>query len=94
MIDQEKEISEEEASTTMVEGVRHLPPRRSELYDLGDFGYVLGKKIGEGTYARVHKAYYYDFKRGIRLQLACKIFDLKDAPKVSRTILYIHELNY
>ncbi|KAF7992209.1 hypothetical protein HCN44_001534 [Aphidius gifuensis] len=57
-----------------------LSPRNSEVHALEERGYIIGKKIGEGSYATVHQAEYYCNDRSKKIQLACKIYDKEKAP--------------
>lgn len=57
-----------------------LSPRNSEVNALEQRGYIIGKKIGQGSYATVHLADYLDASSK-RMRLACKIFDRDKAPK-------------
>lgn len=60
----------------------HLSPRSSEVNALEQRGYIIGKKIGQGSYATVHLADYVDLKAGQKkMSLACKIFDKEKAPR-------------
>lgn len=52
----------------------------SDLTDLKNRGYIIGKKIGIGAYATVSKAYYLN-QTGRHTLLACKIVNKKKAPK-------------
>lgn len=56
-------------------------PKESELNALAQRGYVIGHKIGQGSYASVHIADYVDGNTPKRLRLACKIFDKEKAPR-------------
>ncbi|GLV36634.1 uncharacterized protein CBL_07869 [Carabus blaptoides fortunei] len=59
-----------------------LSPRSSEVNALEQRGYLIGKKIGQGSYATVHLADYIDLKAGQKkMSLACKIFDKEKAPR-------------
>jgi len=60
--------------------VKNNGPRHSEIFALERRGYMLGKKIGQGSYAMVHLANYVDHTNYRRLHLACKIFDKAKAP--------------
>lgn len=44
-------------------------------------GYLIGKKIGQGSYATVHLADYVDGSGPKKMRLACKIFDKEKAPR-------------
>ncbi|XP_034231689.1 testis-specific serine/threonine-protein kinase 3-like [Thrips palmi] len=57
-----------------------LSPRNSEVKALEQRGYLIGRKVGQGSYAIVHAA---DFNDGSdkRMKLACKIFDKDKAPR-------------
>lgn len=57
-----------------------LSPRNSEVNALEQRGYLIGKKIGQGSYATVHLAEYVDGTSSKKLRLACKIFDKEKAP--------------
>jgi len=56
-----------------------LAPTPSEIIALEKKGYILSKKIGQGSYATVHLADYTEGTR--RVKLACKVFDKERAPK-------------
>lgn len=59
-----------------------LSPRNSEISALEQRGYLIGKKIGQGSYATVHLADYVDGSQSQKkMRLACKIFDKEKAPK-------------
>ncbi|XP_078033887.1 testis-specific serine/threonine kinase [Augochlora pura] len=58
-----------------------LSPRNSEVNALEQRGYLIGKKIGQGSYATVHLAEYVDGTSSKKLRLACKIFDKEKAPE-------------
>lgn len=58
-----------------------LQPRTSEMEALEQRGYIIGSKIGQGSYATVHLADYFDPITQKRQRLACKIFDKKRAPQ-------------
>ncbi|KAF2905339.1 hypothetical protein ILUMI_00841 [Ignelater luminosus] len=59
-----------------------LSPRNSEINALEQRGYLIGKKIGQGSYATVHLADYVDSTSGPKkMRLACKIFDKEKAPR-------------
>ncbi|EZA58692.1 testis-specific serine/threonine-protein kinase 3 [Ooceraea biroi] len=58
----------------------HLSPRNSEVNALEQRGYLIGKKIGQGSYATVHLAEYIDGTNSKKMRLACKIFDKEKAP--------------
>ncbi|KAK6635270.1 hypothetical protein RUM43_007849 [Polyplax serrata] len=58
-----------------------LSPRNSEVNALEQRGYLIGKKIGQGSYATVHVADYVDENSKRKMRLACKIFDKEKAPK-------------
>ncbi|XP_030764103.1 testis-specific serine/threonine-protein kinase 2 [Sitophilus oryzae] len=58
-----------------------LSPRNSEVNALEQRGYLIGKKIGQGSYATVHLADYVDNTGPKKMRLACKIFDKEKAPK-------------
>lgn len=66
-----------------------LSPKNSELTALEQRGYVIGKKIGQGSYATVHIADYFgapsnnsgNSSQVKKMRLACKIFDKEKAPK-------------
>lgn len=58
-----------------------LSPRSSEVNALEQRGYLIGKKIGQGSYATVHLAEYCDASSPKRMHLACKIFDKEKAPR-------------
>lgn len=58
-----------------------LSPRTSEVNALEQRGYLIGKKIGQGSYATVHLADYVDGSGGKKMRLACKIFDKDKAPR-------------
>lgn len=58
-----------------------LSPRNSEINALEQRGYLIGKKIGQGSYATVHVADYVDQNSNRKMRLACKIFDKEKAPK-------------
>ncbi|KAH0568660.1 testis-specific serine/threonine-protein kinase 3 isoform X1 [Cotesia glomerata] len=57
-----------------------LSPRNSEVSALEERGYLIGKKIGQGSYATVHLADYLDNNSSKKMRLACKIFDKEKAP--------------
>ncbi|KAK5647657.1 hypothetical protein RI129_002549 [Pyrocoelia pectoralis] len=60
---------------------KRLSPRSSEINALEQRGYLIGKKIGQGSYATVHLADYVDGNStSKRMRLACKIFDKEKAP--------------
>ncbi|KAK0090788.1 hypothetical protein PV325_003808 [Microctonus aethiopoides] len=60
---------------------RSLSPRNSEVNALEERGYLIGKKIGQGSYATVHLAEYVEGPpNSKKMRLACKIFDKKKAP--------------
>jgi len=56
-----------------------MSPTTSEVNALEKKGYVISRKIGQGSYATVHLAEYTE--TGRRDKLACKIFDKERAPK-------------
>jgi serine kinase len=56
-----------------------MSPTASEVNALEKKGYVISRKIGQGSYATVHLAEYSE--GGRRVKLACKIFDKDRAPK-------------
>ncbi|XP_066245758.1 testis-specific serine/threonine-protein kinase 3 [Euwallacea similis] len=58
-----------------------LSPRNSEVNALEQRGYLIGKKIGQGSYATVHLSDYVDSAGPKKMPLACKIFDKEKAPK-------------
>lgn len=58
-----------------------LSPRNSEVSALEQRGYLIGKKIGQGSYATVHLADYVDTSGPKKMNLACKIFDKEKAPR-------------
>ncbi|XP_046741070.1 testis-specific serine/threonine-protein kinase 2 [Diprion similis] len=58
-----------------------LSPRNSEVNALEQRGYLIGKKIGQGSYATVHLADYVDGTSPKKMRLACKIFDKEKAPR-------------
>nr|CAD7588021.1 unnamed protein product [Timema genevievae] len=58
-----------------------LSPRNSEVNALEQRGYLIGKKIGQGSYATVHLSDYVDGTTSKKMRLACKIFDKEKAPK-------------
>lgn len=58
-----------------------LSPRSSEVNALEQRGYIIGKKIGQGSYATVHLAEYVDGPNPRKMRLACKIFDKEKAPR-------------
>ena len=58
-----------------------LSPRNSEVTALEQRGYLIGKKIGQGSYATVHLSEYFDSATSKRMRLACKIFDREKAPR-------------
>lgn len=59
-----------------------LSPRNSEISALEQRGYLIGKKVGQGSYATVHIADYVDGSHmQKKMPLACKIFDKERAPK-------------
>ncbi|XP_034231688.1 testis-specific serine/threonine-protein kinase 1-like [Thrips palmi] len=58
-----------------------LSPRNSEVAALEQRGYLVGKKVGQGTYATVHAAEYVDAAANRKLRLACKVFDKDKAPR-------------
>lgn len=57
-----------------------LLPRDSEMNALGQRGYTIGRKIGQGSYATVHLAEFIEDTSQKRMRLACKIFDKQKAP--------------
>ncbi|XP_071453559.1 testis-specific serine/threonine-protein kinase 3 [Hetaerina americana] len=57
-----------------------LVSKNSELEALEQRGYLIGKKIGQGSYATVHLAEYIDGTNLKKTRLACKIFDKEKAP--------------
>ncbi|XP_063991407.1 testis-specific serine/threonine-protein kinase 1 [Diachasmimorpha longicaudata] len=57
-----------------------LSPRNSEISALEERGYLIGKKIGQGSYATVHLAEYVAGSGTKKMRLACKIFDREKAP--------------
>lgn len=59
----------------------NLIPHNSEERALEERGYHIGKKIGQGSYAKVYTSYHIDDKSQKRTRLACKIFDKDKAPK-------------
>ncbi|XP_018393601.1 PREDICTED: testis-specific serine/threonine-protein kinase 2 isoform X1 [Cyphomyrmex costatus] len=59
---------------------KRLSPRNSEVNALEQRGYLIGKKIGQGSYATVHLAEYIDGASMKKMRLACKIFDKEKAP--------------
>ncbi|XP_012266943.2 testis-specific serine/threonine-protein kinase 2 [Athalia rosae] len=58
-----------------------LSPRNSEVNALEQRGYLIGKKIGQGSYATVHLSDYVDGTSPKKMRLACKIFDKEKAPR-------------
>lgn len=58
-----------------------LQPRTSEMEALALRGYIVGAKIGQGSYATVHIADYKDPNTEKHQRLACKIFDRDKAPQ-------------
>ncbi|KAG8311012.1 testis-specific serine/threonine-protein kinase 1 [Homalodisca vitripennis] len=58
-----------------------LHPRTSEMEALAQRGYIVGSKIGQGSYATVHLADYQDHNSDKHQRLACKIFDKDRAPQ-------------
>jgi len=56
-----------------------MSPTASEVNALEKKGYVISRKIGQGSYATVHLAEYSE--GGRRVKLACKIFDKERAPR-------------
>lgn len=58
-----------------------LKPQTSEIRALEQRGYILGSKIGAGSYANVHLADYYEPYTDKHQRLACKIFDKNRAPQ-------------
>ncbi|XP_056647044.1 testis-specific serine/threonine-protein kinase 3-like [Diorhabda sublineata] len=60
-----------------------LSPKDSEINAFVEKGYLIGKKIGQGSYATVHLADYVDTTKTNpkKVRLACKIFDKKKASK-------------
>lgn len=58
-----------------------LHPRTSEMEALALRGYIVGAKIGQGSYATVHIADYKDPNTEKHQRLACKIFDRDKAPQ-------------
>ena len=58
-----------------------LGPRNSEVNALEQRGYLIGKKIGQGSYGTVHFAEYVDVNLPKKERLACKIFDKEKAPR-------------
>ncbi|KAK3923537.1 Testis-specific serine/threonine-protein kinase 1 [Frankliniella fusca] len=61
-------------------GPHPLSPRNSEVNALEQRGYLIGKRVGQGTYATVHVAEYVDAAANRKMRLACKIFDKDKAP--------------
>jgi len=57
------------------------PSASNETEALSQRGYIIGTKIGQGSYASVHLADYQDPVSHRRHQLACKIFDKDKAPQ-------------
>lgn len=58
-----------------------LHPRTSEMEALASRGYIIGDKVGQGSYATVHIADYKDPNTEKHQRLACKIFDRDKAPQ-------------
>jgi len=56
-----------------------MSPTSSEVNALERKGYMISRKIGQGSYATVHLAEYSE--GGRRVKLACKIFDKERAPR-------------
>lgn len=56
-----------------------MSPTSSEVNALEKKGYMISRKIGQGSYATVHLSEYSE--GGRRVKLACKIFDKERAPK-------------
>ncbi|XP_014209025.1 testis-specific serine/threonine-protein kinase 3 [Copidosoma floridanum] len=57
-----------------------LKSQSSAVHALEQRGYLIGKKIGQGTHATVHLAEFMDGNSGKKVKLACKIFNKKKAP--------------
>ncbi|KAG8236180.1 hypothetical protein J437_LFUL013446 [Ladona fulva] len=58
-----------------------LNEKKSELEALEQRGYLIGKQIGQGSYATVHMAEYIDGGSCKKTRLACKIVDKEKAPR-------------
>ncbi|KAJ8672971.1 hypothetical protein QAD02_004232 [Eretmocerus hayati] len=69
-----------------------LRSRNSEVNALEQRGYVIGKKIGQGTHATVHLAEFIDGTNSKKVRLACKIFDKKKAPNNFLNTFFPREL--
>ncbi|CAH0389463.1 unnamed protein product [Bemisia tabaci] len=69
------------SSGNMTSSSKKLSPRDSEVNALEQRGYLIGKKIGQGSYATVHIADYVDKASPKKMRLACKIFDKDKAPR-------------
>lgn len=59
---------------------KRLCARCSDIEALAHYGYMIGKKIGKGSYATVITAEYEDESLDHSLTLACKIIDKNKAP--------------
>lgn len=68
-------------------------PSTSEVDIFEQKGYLIGKKIGKGTYATVHLADFVDGSGPKKLRLACKIFDKEKAPKDILRKFFLRELD-
>ncbi|XP_008216122.1 testis-specific serine/threonine-protein kinase 3 [Nasonia vitripennis] len=64
----------------------------SEANPKEQHGYVIGKKIGQGTHATVHLADFIDGNTGKKVKLACKIFNRKKALGNFLNTFFVREL--
>ncbi|XP_057660142.1 testis-specific serine/threonine-protein kinase 1-like [Diorhabda carinulata] len=61
---------------------KNLPPKDSDEFVLSQKGYKLFKKLGEGSYAPVYLTEYTGSRKSDEpRKLACKVIDMKKAPK-------------
>ena len=72
--------------------VARMSPRNSEINALEQKGYIIGRKIGQGSYATVHVAEYIDTNSNRKMRLACKIFDKEKAQKDFLEMFFPREL--
>lgn len=68
-------------------------PSTSEVNIFEQKGYLIGKRIGKGTYATVHLADFVDSCGPKKMRLACKIFDKERAPKDILKKFFLRELD-
>ncbi|KAK9889600.1 hypothetical protein WA026_006971 [Henosepilachna vigintioctopunctata] len=73
--------------------MQHIMPSSSEVDVFEQKGYLIGKRIGKGTYATVHLADFVDGGTGKKFRLACKIFDKMKAPKDILRKFFVRELD-